>query len=64
MTTLKLTSLTKDDAITPDKMIDCLKRLLDHNVQFEEQMVLHITHYYSVLADGTICIPWNWIAKS
>lgn len=56
---LNLKQLTKDDSIDPNKMIVCLKRLITSAVQLEN-CVLHITHYYSVLSDGTVCIPWDW----
>lgn len=56
---LGLTLLTKDDSVHPDRMIDCLKRLLDVDVHLDK-CNLHITNYYSVLSDGTMCIPWDW----
>lgn len=56
---LELTMLTKDDSVDPDRMIDCLKRLLDADIRLNN-CNLHITHYYSVLSDGTMCIPWDW----
>lgn len=56
---LGLLSLTKDDSVTPEKMIDCLKRLLETDANFK-RLHLHITNYYSVLADGTVCVPYDW----
>lgn len=56
---LGLLSLTKDDSVTPEKMIDCLSRLLETEVNFK-RMHLHITNYYSVLDDGTFCVPYDW----
>lgn len=57
----RLKSLNKDDAITPAKMIACLEQLLmEERVDFRQDQHLSITHYYSVLSDGTICIPWDW----
>lgn len=40
-------------------MIKCLERLLTANVDLTD-CVLNITNYFSVLSDGTICIPWDW----
>lgn len=58
---LQLQSLSKDDSIDPNKMISCLNRLLSVRDELRlQQTVLHITHYYSVLTDGTACIPWDW----
>ncbi|KAG4072386.1 hypothetical protein HA402_004318 [Bradysia odoriphaga] len=56
---LHLKTLTKDDSIDPNKMIECLKNLIKSQVECRN-VILHITHYYSVLADGTVCIPWDW----
>ncbi|ALC43179.1 CG2854 [Drosophila busckii] len=57
---LKLQSLTKDDAITPDKMISALRDLrLNHSQNFQD-LKLHISNYYSVLSDGIVCIPWDF----
>lgn len=35
-------------------MIECLKNLIKAELEFKN-VILHITHYYSVLADGTVC---------
>lgn len=55
-----LSSLTKEDTITPHKMIVALTDLLDKPHFQLNQMDLHITTYFSVLGDGVICIPWNF----
>lgn len=60
---LKLQSLTKDDAVTPDKMIAALQDLLTCKPQHLAQIKLHISHYYSVLVDGVVCIPWDFMQK-
>ncbi|XP_037723073.1 T-cell activation inhibitor, mitochondrial isoform X2 [Drosophila subpulchrella] len=57
---LQLQSLTKDDAVTPDKMITALKDLSQLQVVELQGCKLHITHYYSVLTDGVVCIPWDF----
>lgn len=56
---LELRQLEKDDSITPDRMISCLERLISSGIKLKN-INLHITHYYSVLADGTVCLPWDW----
>nr|XP_040234454.2 T-cell activation inhibitor, mitochondrial [Anopheles coluzzii] len=62
----RLLSLTKDDSVTPDRMIECLEKLLAQGGlagggQLElADLNLTITTYYSVLTDGTVCIPWDW----
>lgn len=59
---MNLKSLTKDDSIDPSKMIDCLTKLLTSGLNVRNT-ILHITHYYSVLSDGTVCIPWDCILE-
>lgn len=58
-----LSSLHKDDNVTPDLMIDCLERLLENKKSLRQLNGIHlnIATYYSVLKDGTVCIPWNFI---
>uniref|UniRef100_A0A182NF04 T-cell activation inhibitor, mitochondrial n=1 Tax=Anopheles dirus TaxID=7168 RepID=A0A182NF04_9DIPT len=59
----RLLSLTKDDSVTPDRMIECLEKLLAHGAGGGLELAdlnLTITTYYSVLSDGTVCIPWDW----
>lgn len=56
---LELNSFLKDDNITPELMITCMERLLSANIKFNNLNV-HVTNYYSILTDGTICIPWNF----
>ncbi|KAH8274298.1 hypothetical protein KR026_007302 [Drosophila bipectinata] len=60
---LQLHALTKDDAITPDKMISALRDVSEMQLQSLQQGKLHITHYYSILTDGTMCIPWDFKTK-
>ncbi|XP_012142099.1 T-cell activation inhibitor, mitochondrial isoform X1 [Megachile rotundata] len=60
---LGLTALNKDDSITPDLMIQCCERLLLHKnvlAPLLEGVMLWVTHYYSVMSDGVLCIPWDW----
>lgn len=60
---LELLSLLKEDNITPDLMIACCTKLLEHKQQLGECFkgrCLWITNYYSIMSDGYICIPWNW----
>lgn len=56
---LGLNTLLKDDNITPELMIDCMNRLLKTDLKLKN-LNLHISTYYSVLTDGTICVPWNF----
>lgn len=58
-----LLELHKDDSITPGLMILCCQRLLTRIDKLETKLhgsILYVTHYYSVLSDGVLCIPWNF----
>lgn len=60
---LGLAALNKDDSITPDLMIRCCEQLLLHKKELApslEGVMLWVTHYYSVMSDGVLCVPWDW----
>lgn len=60
---LGLAELRKDDNVTPDMMIVFCKRLLARqNIlgDFLNESHVCVSHYYSVLQGGEMCIPWNW----
>ncbi|XP_046739506.1 T-cell activation inhibitor, mitochondrial [Diprion similis] len=60
---LELAALDKDDSITPDLMIQCCERLLQNKTVLMPMLSgirLWVTHYYSVMSDGVLCIPWDW----
>ncbi|XP_075164485.1 T-cell activation inhibitor, mitochondrial [Haematobia irritans] len=57
---MRLKSLTRDDSVTPEKMIETLSNLLKCNKTQFADIDLHITNYYSVLTDGIVCIPWDF----
>lgn len=61
--TLNLESLSKEDDVTPDRMVLCCERLLRAALWLEPLLSgcrLHVSHYCSVLQDGLICLPWDW----
>ncbi|XP_072939139.1 T-cell activation inhibitor, mitochondrial isoform X2 [Epargyreus clarus] len=58
-----LLALHKDDSITPGLMISCCERLLTRVDKLNMKLrgnILYVTHYYSVLSEGVLCIPWNF----
>ena len=60
---LGLEFLEKDDSVLPENMIECLERLQENSYRLSSLLSgarLWITHYYSVMLDGEVCIPWNW----
>ncbi|XP_076258110.1 T-cell activation inhibitor, mitochondrial isoform X1 [Rhynchophorus ferrugineus] len=60
---LNLAALHKDDNITPELMIQFCTKLLenkDYVKGLTKDLNLNVATYYSVLSDGTVCIPWNF----
>ncbi|XP_068009034.1 T-cell activation inhibitor, mitochondrial isoform X3 [Melanerpes formicivorus] len=55
-----LDRLYKEPSVSSAQMIDCCKRLLEESLPYLQGMHLCISHFYSVLQDGELCIPWNW----
>uniref|UniRef100_A0A8C5QQ12 T cell activation inhibitor, mitochondrial n=1 Tax=Leptobrachium leishanense TaxID=445787 RepID=A0A8C5QQ12_9ANUR len=55
-----LSRLYKEPGVTCAQMIDCCRRLIEEPLPYLSNMHLCISHYYSVLQDGDLCIPWNY----
>ncbi|XP_029445253.1 T-cell activation inhibitor, mitochondrial isoform X2 [Rhinatrema bivittatum] len=55
-----LKRLYKESSVSSVQMIHCCKRLLEKPLPYLQGMHLCISHFYSVLQDGDLCIPWNW----
>lgn len=63
MSELGLGALEKDDNITPNFMVHCCEQLLENASLFGSNLRdlrLRISHYYSILEDGEMCIPWDF----
>ncbi|XP_077532178.1 LOW QUALITY PROTEIN: T-cell activation inhibitor, mitochondrial-like [Haemaphysalis longicornis] len=63
MEALQLDSLSKEDDVTPDRMVTCCERLLKAAPRLRPLLAgcsLHVSHYCSVLQDGLVCLPWDW----
>uniref|UniRef100_A0A2C9M948 DUF4461 domain-containing protein n=1 Tax=Biomphalaria glabrata TaxID=6526 RepID=A0A2C9M948_BIOGL len=61
---LCLTDLQKDESVTPSQMTSCCSRLADQYWRFGVSLAksrIRISHYYSVMQDGQICVPWDWL---
>ncbi|GAB5576994.1 T-cell activation inhibitor [Prionailurus iriomotensis] len=50
----------KEPSVSSIQMVDCCKRLLEQSLPYLRGMHLCISHFYSVMQDGDVCIPWNW----
>ncbi|KAK6184689.1 hypothetical protein SNE40_007108 [Patella caerulea] len=59
---LELKEISKDENITCEQMITCCERLVTEYWKLGILLTdtrLNISHYYSMMQDGKICIPWN-----
>ncbi|KAK2505093.1 hypothetical protein MC885_000040, partial [Smutsia gigantea] len=50
----------KEPSVSSIQMVECCKRLLEQSLPYLQGMHLCISHFYSVMQDGDLCIPWNW----
>lgn len=59
---LQLTSITRDESVTPKQMISCCERLLEDAIYLSELSggSVRVSNYYAVMKDGGVSIPWNW----
>ncbi|XP_076004608.1 T-cell activation inhibitor, mitochondrial [Genypterus blacodes] len=60
MQSLSLRKLSKDPSISSSQMILCCKRLLEQRSTLLQGLHIRISHFYSVMQDGDLCIPWDW----
>lgn len=58
--TLSLLSLSKEPGVTSSQMIPCCHRLLELRAPLLQGLSLCVSHFYSVMQDGDLCIPWDW----
>ncbi|XP_071175898.1 T-cell activation inhibitor, mitochondrial-like [Mytilus edulis] len=59
----QLLSLKKEENVSPHKMIHCCERLLYDQIFLQSGLhnsKLNIAHYYALMHDGEMTIPWNW----
>ncbi|XP_066487361.1 T-cell activation inhibitor, mitochondrial isoform X2 [Tiliqua scincoides] len=57
---LSLQRLYKEPSVSSVQMIHSCNKLLEESLPSLQGMHLCISHFYSVLQDGDLCIPWNW----
>ncbi|XP_028984444.1 T-cell activation inhibitor, mitochondrial [Betta splendens] len=58
--TLSLGSLSKEPSVSSTQMILCCKRLLEQQPPLMQGLHICVSHFYSVMQDGDLCVPWNW----
>ncbi|XP_071777496.1 T-cell activation inhibitor, mitochondrial [Centroberyx gerrardi] len=57
---LSLRSLSKEPSVSSSQMILCCKRLLEQRLPLTQGLHICVSHFYSVMQDGDLCIPWDW----
>ncbi|XP_019735651.1 T-cell activation inhibitor, mitochondrial [Hippocampus comes] len=57
---LSLRGLSKEPSVTSSQMILCCKRLLQQRSPLLLGLHICVSHFYSVMQDGDLCIPWDW----
>lgn len=60
-----LSSLSKDDTVSSQQMTSFCSRLLENQQNLLtiislEDLHIQVSHYYSVMQDGRMCVPWDW----
>ncbi|TMS10890.1 T-cell activation inhibitor, mitochondrial [Larimichthys crocea] len=57
---LSLRSLSKEPSVSSSQMIFCCRRLVDLSSPLMQGLHICISHFYSVMQDGDLCVPWDW----
>ncbi|XP_065102279.2 T-cell activation inhibitor, mitochondrial [Paramisgurnus dabryanus] len=57
---LSLRSLSKEPSVSSNQMIPCCRRLMEEKSPQMQGLHLCVSHFYSVMQDGDLCIPWDW----
>ncbi|XP_068178861.1 T-cell activation inhibitor, mitochondrial [Antennarius striatus] len=57
---LSLRGLSKEPSVSSTQMILCCRRLMEQQGPLMKGLHLCVSHFYSVLQDGDLCIPWSW----
>ncbi|XP_062848300.1 T-cell activation inhibitor, mitochondrial [Trichomycterus rosablanca] len=57
---LSLRRLSKEPSVSSSQMIPCCRRLMDERSPHMQGLHLRVSHFYSVMQDGDLCIPWDW----
>ncbi|XP_035528406.1 T-cell activation inhibitor, mitochondrial isoform X1 [Morone saxatilis] len=57
---LSLRSLSKEPSVSSSQMILCCKRLVEQSSPLMQGLHICVSHFYSVMQDGDLCVPWDW----
>ncbi|XP_034385075.1 T-cell activation inhibitor, mitochondrial isoform X1 [Cyclopterus lumpus] len=58
--TLSLRSLSKEAGVSSSQMIRCCRRLVEQRPLLMQDLHICVSHFYSVMQDGDLCVPWDW----
>ncbi|XP_034553938.1 T-cell activation inhibitor, mitochondrial [Notolabrus celidotus] len=58
--TLSLRSLSKEPSVSSSQMIQCCRRLVEQPSPLLQGLHLCVSHFFSVMQDGDLCVPWDW----
>ncbi|CAL8287262.1 unnamed protein product [Merluccius merluccius] len=57
---LSLRGLSKDPSVSSSQMLACCRRLLEQRAPLAQGLYVCVSHFYSVMQDGDLFIPWDW----
>lgn len=57
---LSLRGLSKEPSVNSNQMILCCKRLIEQHSPLLQGLHVCVSHFYSVMQDGDLCVPWDW----
>ncbi|XP_077432764.1 T-cell activation inhibitor, mitochondrial [Vanacampus margaritifer] len=57
---LSLRGLSKEPSVTSSQMILCCEKLSEQRSPLMPGLHICASHFYSVMQDGDLCIPWDW----
>ncbi|XP_015254584.1 PREDICTED: T-cell activation inhibitor, mitochondrial [Cyprinodon variegatus] len=57
---LSLRGLSKEPSVSSTQMILCCRRLMEQHSPLMQGLHVCVSHFYSVMQDGDLCVPWNW----
>ena len=60
---LGVAGIERQEGLTNEQLSSCCERLLQLSDIIDlKGIFIDVTHYYSVMDDGTVCIPWNFVS--
>ena len=60
---LGIANIERQEALTNAQLSSCCERLLQLSDVIDlKGIFVDVTLYYSVMDDGTVCIPWNFVS--